>query len=79
MKVLTIEDLQELGRLLKGVSCRPMTGQEIKNFRMIPQGATKYKDYESYADACKELSKRNATYEAGSNPDESSYWTLGKR
>ena len=76
MKTITLKDLQELGRLLKGCRCRPMTEQEIENFGIIPEGATQYKDYESYVDACKELSKRN--YEAGSNPDEGLFWTLAK-
>lgn len=32
MKEITLADLQELGGLLKGVECRPMTEQEIENF-----------------------------------------------
>jgi len=77
-KEITLEDLQELGRLLKGSTGRPMTEQEIAAFGTIPEGATKYQDFKSYVDACNELSKRNATYKASSNPDEGLFWTLEK-
>ncbi len=72
MKEITLEDLQELGRFLKG--CRPMTEREIENFGIIPDGATKYKTLKSYQTACGKLN--NVTYEAGSNPDKGLFWTL---
>ncbi len=74
MKEITLEDLQELGRLLKGVQCRPMTEQEIARLEVIPDGATKYKTLKSYQTACKKLG--NITYEAGSNPDKGLFWTF---
>ncbi len=74
MKTITLEDLQELGRLLKGVECRPMTEREIVRFGVIPDGATKYKNLKSYQTACKKLN--NITYEAGSNPDKGLFWTF---
>ena len=76
MKTITLEDLRELGRLLKGVKCRPMTRQEIGNFGVIPEGVTKYKTLKSYQTACEKLG--DITYEAGSNPDEGLFWILVK-
>ncbi len=74
MKEITLEDLQELGRLLKGVKCRPMTEQEIGSFGIIPEGATKYKTLKSYQTACNKLG--DITYKAGSNSDEGLFWTF---
>ncbi len=74
MKTITLEDLQELGRLLTG--CRPMTEQEIENFGIIPKGATKYKTLQSFQTACKKLG--DIAYEAGSNPDKGLFWTFVK-
>jgi len=68
------KDLQELDRFLK--DSRPMTEQEIEQFRVIPEEATRYPDYESYKDACSNL--KNVHYQTGSNPDEGLYWTLEK-
>ncbi len=79
MKVITLEDLQELGRLLKGVKgteWRPMTEQEIENFGIIPKGATKYKTLKSGQTACKK--RGEIAYEAGSNPDKGLFWTFVK-
>ena len=75
MKTITLSDLQELGRLLRGVRCRPMTEKEIAAFGTIPAGATRYNDYASFANACKGLPRGN--YQAGANPDGGIYWTLG--
>ncbi len=70
-KSLNTNDLEE--RLVKW---RPMTAQEIENFGVIPDGATKYKNLKSYQTACKKLN--NITYEAGSNPDKGLFWTFVK-
>ena len=70
---IKLEDLQELGRLLKGM--RPMTEQEIANFGVIPKGAIRYKSLESLRTACKTLSDKQVAYKAGSNPGKGLFWT----
>ncbi len=54
---------------------RPMTEQEIKEHRIIPEGATFYGEYQSYDDARMALSKRKAIYQAGCNKDKGLFWT----
>ena len=76
MTEITLVDLQELDRLLKGVSWRLMTEQEIADFSIIPESAIEYQDYGSFSTACELLSSRKAIYEAGSNPGEDLFWTL---
>ena len=76
MKTITLEDLQKLGRLLKGVRCRQMTEQEIKNFGVIPEGATIYPDYESYKAACKNLVERNVHHQTFCSQGEGQFWTI---
>jgi len=77
MKVVTLEDLQELGRILGGAkSWRPMTEQEIGNFGVIPEGAKLYPDYESYKAACKELSDKNTHHQTFCARDEGLFWTV---
>ena len=74
MKELTLEDAQEIGRLLsKATSSRPMTDQEIERFYVIPEGATKYTDYESFRVASNNL--KNVHYQASCNQDEGLFWT----
>jgi len=69
MKEITLEDLQELGQLLK--VCRPMTEQEIANFGVVPEGAIKYPDYKSYRKA---LSLLGGAYDMGCNQEEGLFW-----
>ena len=77
MKEITLEDLQELGRLLKKAkSCPPMTEEEILNFEVIPGGATMYPDYESFKVACLHLSEKHTHHQTFCNRDEDIYWTI---
>ncbi len=74
MKTITLEDLQKLGRLLKGCTCRKLTEQEIENFYVIPEGATLYPDFKSFNKAREKLLKRNVHHQTFCNRDESLYW-----
>ncbi len=76
MKTITMDDLRELGRLLEGTNCRPLTKQEIENFGVIPDGATYYKDMKSFWLACESLAKRRVGYRAGCNSEKGLYWTV---
>ena len=76
MKTITIEDLKELGRLLKDTKCRPLTKQEIENFGVIPEGATFYKGGKSYWLAVRNLDKRKVLSRAGSDSEKGLYWAL---
>ena len=54
---------------------RPLTGKEIKEHGIIPEGATFYIDYQSYDDARMALGNRKAIYQAGCNKDKGLFWT----
>ncbi|KKN74762.1 hypothetical protein LCGC14_0388040 [marine sediment metagenome] len=54
---------------------RPLTDEEIKEHKKIPEGATFYEDYQSYDDARMALGKRKASYQAGCNRDKGLFWT----
>lgn len=72
--VITKEDWQELGRLLKkGKSCRPMTEKEIEDFHIVPEGAVFYPDIESYREACTEL-KDTHIETGGNHPKTGQFW-----
>jgi len=74
----TIEDLQELVRIISEAEWQPMTEEEIVRFRIIPEKATKYTNLESFQVACEKLYKSRAACEVGSNPDEGLFWTFVK-
>lgn len=76
MKTITMDDLRELGRILEGTNCRPLTKQEIERFGVIPDGATYYKDIKSYWEAVEDLDKKNVGYRAGCNSEKGLYWTM---
>jgi len=75
MRKIKLEDLQRLGSLLIDGRWRAMTKQEIAVFKIVPDGATKYQDFESFSGACENLAEKNVAYRAGSNPVKGLYWT----
>ena len=76
MKTITMDDLRELGRLLEGTKCRPLTKQEIERFGVIPDGVTYYKDIQSFWLAVGDLDKKNIAYRAGCDSEKGLYWTV---
>lgn len=65
MVKITCEDL-------KGF--RPMTEQEIADFKVIPNRATFYPDYKSYMQANEELAKTGVAYKTGCDKGDSLFW-----
>lgn len=62
--------------LAHSASWRPMTKEEIAEFPIVPKGAVMYPDLASYQEAVRKLAGENVTYRAGSNQDDSLFWTL---
>ena len=78
MKRMTLADLQEFARILDvgGTRWRSLTEQEITDFKIVPEGATFYKDYKSYDKANRKLMERGVAFQGGTNPKKGLLWTF---